>query len=221
MHPFYLHDVRDSKGAETSMTDGSVQIHPAHSPMPPSRSSQAAADYAGSPPLIAGESAGGYEALLARVTNALNPADALEEVWIRDIVDLVWEVFRLRRLRAGLMAAAAHEGLAELLGPLLRDCNVKALADGWAAREPKAVAQVEAALAGAGFTLDHVAARTFSLKLFDFERIDRMLTVAEQRRAAALRELDRHREEFSQRLRRSLAPIEEDEFDDDEEARPA
>jgi hypothetical protein len=85
------------------------------------------------------------------------------------------------------------------------------------------VAKVEQALAGAGFTMDHIAARTFSLRLFDFERIERMLTVAEQRRAAALRELDRHHEDFSQRLRRSLVPIEDDEFDelDDDEEAPA
>jgi hypothetical protein len=161
--------------------------------------------------------------LLARVANALRPADALEEVWVRDIVDLIWEVFRLRRLKAGLIAAAAHEGVAELLSPLMRDCNVKALAEGWAARDAKSVDKVNEALAGAGFTLDHVAARTFALRLFDFERIERMLTVAEQRRAAALRELDRHRDDYAQRLRRSLQAIEDDEFDelDDDEEAPA
>ena len=173
-------------------------------PTPAQAAGQESAGQAGAPPLIAGESAGGYERLLARVSNALNPTDALEEVWIRDIVDLVWEVSRLRRLKTGLMAAAAHEGLAELIGTLIRDCNVKALAEGWAAREGKAVEKVEAALAGAGFTLDHVAARTFVARLYDFERIDRMLTAAEQRRAAALRELDRHRSDYAQQLRRGF-----------------
>jgi hypothetical protein len=155
-------------------------------PLP--RSPHDALGHPGAPPLIAGESAAAYEALLARVSNALNPADALEEIWIRDVVDLVWEVFRLRRLRAGLMKAAA--------------------------REPQAVAKVEAALGSAGFGMDHVAARTFSLRLFEFERIDRMLHLAEQRRAAALRELDRHRDNFSHRLRQALEPIEEEEFEE-------
>jgi len=175
----------------------------------PTEAGQASAGQAGAPPVIADESAAAYQQLLARVSTALNPTDALEEAWIRDIVDLVWEVNRLRRLKTGLMAAAAHEGLAGLLGPLLPDCNVKALAEGWAARDGKAVEKVEAALAGAGFTLDHVAARTFAARLYDFERIDRMLTAAEQRRAAALRELDRHRSDFAQQLRRGFAPSEE------------
>jgi len=183
----------------------------AERPEPRKPAGQESAGQAGAPPVIAGENAAGYERLLARVSHALNPSDALEEVWIRDIVELVWEVNRLRRLKTGLMAAAAHEGLAALLAPLLPDCNVKALAEGWATRDGKAVEKVEAALAGAGFTLDHVAARTFAARLYDFERIDRMLTVAEQRRAAALRELDHHRSDYAQRLRRGFEAIEQGE----------
>ena len=40
----------------------------------------AAAGPAGPPPLLAGESAADYDALLTRIANALQPADALEEI---------------------------------------------------------------------------------------------------------------------------------------------
>jgi hypothetical protein len=46
----------------------------------------------------------------------------------------------------------------------------------------------------------------------NFERIDRMCMTAEARRDAALREIDRHREGFGQRLRRAINHVEDAEF---------
>ena len=66
---------------------------------------------AGPPPLIAGESAPAYQEMLAHVAGALNPSDMLEHMWVRDVVDLAWEVFRLRRQKANLMAAARFDGM--------------------------------------------------------------------------------------------------------------
>ena len=68
------------------------------------------------PPLIEGEDAASYDDLLTRISGTLKPADILEEIWVRDVVDLVWDAFRLRRLKAHLLTAAAHEGVAKLSG---------------------------------------------------------------------------------------------------------
>ena len=84
---------------------------------PPARPS--AVPFLAPPPLIEGEDAAAYDDLLARISGTLKPADILEEIWVRDVVDLVWDAFRLRRLKAHLLAAAAHEGMAKLIGPLL------------------------------------------------------------------------------------------------------
>jgi hypothetical protein len=180
-------------------------------PMPSGGPHQQTAAFAGPPPLIAGERAAGYDELLARVCETLQPSDVLEHIWTRDIVDLAWEVFRLRRLKADLMSAAAYEGMVRLLEPLV---DLPALAaKGWARREETNVRKVEAALANAGLTMDAVAARTFSARIGDFERIDRMTMAAEARRNAALHELDRHRASFALRLRRSLQAAEDGEFE--------
>jgi hypothetical protein len=165
---------------------------------------------AGAPPLIEGESPAGYDELLARICETLQPSDVLEHIWMRDIVDLTWEAFRLRRLKANLMSAAAHEGMAEVLRPLVD--SPEQLARSWARRSERAVRNVEAALAQAGSGMDAVAARTFSARIGDFERIERMLTAAEARRNAALRELDRHRASFALRLRRTVQAAEEAEL---------
>src|SRR5216684_15554 len=162
---------------------------------------------AAAPPLIAAEQQSAYDELLARVTETLKPADVLEHVFIRDIVDLVWEVLRLRRLKANLMATAAQAGVARLLAPLL-DEPERAARD-FAARRPGSTEQVEAALAQAGFGADHVAAASFSACLFDFERLERMTAAAEARRNAALYQLDVHRASLAMRLRRRLAELED------------
>jgi hypothetical protein len=169
----------------------------------------AAVGPAGPPPLIEGESAADYDALLARIANALQPADVLEEIWIRDVVDLSWEVFRLRRLKAQLMAANAHQGMAELLKPLFaNETEAREVAKKWAARDDDAMHRVARAMEKAGFTMEQVAAQTFDTNLFGLERIDRLLVSAEARRAAALQELDRHRANFALRLRGALRAIE-------------
>ena len=174
-------------------------------PIPSHGPSQQTAAFAGPPPLIAGERAAGYDELLARVCETLQPSDVLEHIWVRDIVDLVWEVYRLRRLKADLMSAAAHEGMTQLLRPLL-DYPGDA-ARGWARRDESSVQRVEATLAAAGLTMDHIAAATFAVRIGDFERIERMTASAEGRRNSALHELDLHRASFALRLRRALEQV--------------
>ncbi len=73
----------------------------------------------GPPALIDGEDPAAYDELLARVSGAVKPSDILEEIWVRDVVDLVWGALRLRRLKADLIAANARK-LGHIVIPL---CN--------------------------------------------------------------------------------------------------
>jgi hypothetical protein len=63
----------------------------------------------GSPPLLQGEDIAAYNQLLDRFSAALNPTDIFEEIWLREIVDLVWDATRLRRLKVSLLNARAHD----------------------------------------------------------------------------------------------------------------
>jgi hypothetical protein len=179
---------------------------------PPARPGAALAFFA-PPPLIEGEDAGAYDDLLARISGALKPSDILEEIWVRDVVDLTWDAFRLRRLKAKLLTATAHEGMAATLRPLVDWDRAHQLAWKWAARDKTAVATVETTLASAGVTMDGVMARTLSLQISDIERIDRMESMAESRRNFILREIERHRESFARTLRRALEDVEDAEFE--------
>ena len=163
----------------------------------------------GPPPLFEAEDTAAYDELLVRISGTVKPADIFEEIWVRDIVDLVWEAFRLRRLKANLMTAVAHKGLREILEPLIGWTDARNLAEAWAARERSAIKQADELLASAGLTMDAVMAQSLSLKLNDIERIDRMIAAAEMRRNAILREIDRHRTTWGQELRRAAQQAEE------------
>src|SRR5262245_54185822 len=59
----------------------------------------------GKPPLLLHEDENLYFTLLNRIADAIQPTD-LEWLWVKDFVDLSWEVMRLRRLKAALLNRA-------------------------------------------------------------------------------------------------------------------
>ena len=166
----------------------------------------------GPPALLEGEDLADYRRLEASVRAAVTPRDVLEEIWTRDFVDLFWETLRLRRLKAKLMRAAAHDGLRKVLQPLVSYLELLHLVEAWAQRDLEAVARVNALLAQAGLGPEAIAAQTLLAHLDAFERIDHMIMQTEARRNMVLREIDRHRDVLARRLREISATIEDAEF---------
>jgi hypothetical protein len=163
-------------------------------------------------PLLEGEDASAYEALKRQIRSAVAPNDIIEEIWVRDVLDLLWETMRLRRLKAKLMRAAAHEGLDKLLRPLTEIFGHQVLISGWARRDRESVKEVNALLKQAGLDQEAIAAQTLAVKLDAFERIDHMIMQTEARRNMILREIDRHRDALARRLREASAMIEDARF---------
>jgi hypothetical protein len=69
----------------------------------------------GSPVLLAGEDDAAYHELLSRVRTAINPVDIIDEMFIRDVVSLEWEVLRWRRLKSSLMQTRGLGALEQFL----------------------------------------------------------------------------------------------------------
>jgi hypothetical protein len=166
----------------------------------------------GPPPLFDGEDTTIYDQLLTQVSTTVMPEDIFEDIWVRDVVDLTIEVFRLRRLKANLMKVNAYKGLSETLAPLVGRSQAETLADGWAARKSDVVEEVNKTLTSAGLSNECILAQTFSLKVNDIERIEHMMALAEARRNATLREIDRHRQTLGQKLRRAAQQLEDGQF---------
>jgi hypothetical protein len=66
-------------------------------------------NFFGPPPLLDGEDPAAYDDLLSRVSGAVKPADIIEEMWVGDVVNLTWEVQRLRQLKAKLLNVNAQD----------------------------------------------------------------------------------------------------------------
>jgi hypothetical protein len=66
-------------------------------------------------PLLPGEKQADYADVAVRIVRAASPRDAVEEFLVRDVIDLTWEVFRLRRARSGMLKASMSAGVCEIL----------------------------------------------------------------------------------------------------------
>jgi hypothetical protein len=202
----------------------------------PARTSQAVNRLAifGPPPLLKGEDAAAYNDLLMRVSGHLKPSDIFEEIWVREIVDLIWESLRWRRHLASFLATAIPRVLERILKPIAqnqpevpRDSSFigklraaeaslnagSTLAAAWAVGDRAAIERVNALLASAGLTMDNVIAQATASELDKIERFNRLIASAEGRRNALLREIEHHRAPFAQRLRSEVHNIENAEFE--------
>ena len=143
------------------------------------------------------------------------PRDAIEEFLIRDMIDLTWEILRIRRVKAGILRASVADGVSKVLAGVGHSYMERdTLSQGWAAGDDRARKKVEAILTNAGMTIDEVTAKTLESKLDSYERLDRMLASLEARRNNALREIDRHRAALGGVVRRSIEEIEDADFRD-------
>src|SRR5260370_6455681 len=95
-----------------------------------------------------------YEEIFARISAVVKPADFLEEIWVRDVVALVWEAFRLRRLKTCLLETAAPRGLARGFSSFLPHATVNEIAARWARRDGERVKQVEGLLHQTRLTME-------------------------------------------------------------------
>jgi hypothetical protein len=87
------------------------------------------------------------------------------------------------------------------------------LVDRYARREPDAVTLVDKLVTEAGESMEVFMAQALAKKLGKTERIDRQITIAEGRRNASLREIDRRRAVLGQALRRAVQEIADHQFE--------
>jgi hypothetical protein len=163
----------------------------------------------GAPPIVPGESEANYRSLYQQLRHAVEPADPIEELWVRDVTDLYWETQRFRRLKAKLMTVAVDRAVqGEHYHPLPYGNTPTHV---WARSEPAALEEVEEKLAAAGLDGVAISAQVLLTRLGDFEQLERMIMQTEARRAAALREIDRRRAAFAERLRDAIEEVAVDE----------
>ena len=90
-------------------------------------------------PLLPGEKQADYDGVAVRVVKAAKPRDTIEEFLVRDVVDLTWEILRLRRVKAGMLRVSMRFGVqAVLVSVGRRNPESEKLADSWIAGDENA-----------------------------------------------------------------------------------
>ena len=141
----------------------------------PSSKAVARVTFFGPPPILPEEDLKAYGQLLASVTAHVKPTSIIEEIWVRDVVDLTWEILRWRRIKMGLVS--------------------------------------QRIAADQSISMDAAFNSAFIRELTSLERIDRLAALAESRRNAVLREIERHRAVFAQLLRDKVQDVQDAEFE--------
>jgi hypothetical protein len=150
----------------------------------------------GEPPVLASEDPNRYTKLALQIANAVGPEDVIQWLLIKDVLDLTWEILRLRRVKRDLIELGRDRVRNQMRDQLSKDFKDDK-------QNPKL---------NEFFNTDRMTARAFLITLPDYERIDTLLSAAEGRRAATLREIDRRHDGVASRLRSASDEIIDGEF---------
>ena len=142
----------------------------------------------GEPSILNSEDPKRYLKLAVQFANDVRPNDFIEWFLVKDVLDLTWEILRLRQMKAECVEITRDQ----LVEGWLKAANIKAANFDVNKTSP----ELKAFLNGGRIT-----ARAFLGALPYYERIEYLLAGAEGRRAAVLREIDRRRDSLAFRMR--------------------
>jgi hypothetical protein len=170
----------------------------------------------GPSPVVTGEDANAYNALLTQVSRDVQPSNTVERIWVREVVDDTWELLRFRRAVTNLISNEIPFYLRRVLAPIaarsIDSYWMDDIVKKWEERKLSAISSVKDLLASKWKTLDAVIAITLADKLDTVERLEHLITIAKGRRDATLREIDRRRAALGQILRDKVREVEDAEF---------
>jgi hypothetical protein len=149
-------------------------------------------------PLFYEENRKDYNQFASLLIEQLRPTNILEEIWVKDYTYWYWEAQRLSRFKQKLFYTAVEDSVARVISPFLPTIRLKC--DSWHGVGQVALAEVEKLLGDAGLDREAIYAQILADKLDVIERIDLMIFRAEQRRNAALHDLERWRQGVTERL---------------------
>jgi hypothetical protein len=139
-----------------------------------------------------------YWKCMERVVKCVEPQDIIEWLWIKDIVDLSWEILRLRRLKIDLVEIDREDQNAII--EWQRE-HPDEHYDDFFGRTPPTPAEIEDHKNEPLLDTEADSAKLLFEHIEAYERIEKLLTSAELRRDRILRELELRRDHMGQRLR--------------------
>jgi hypothetical protein len=160
------------------------------------------ADIFGPPPVLSTENRQAYDELVTQLVLQWKPQNITEWMFVRDIADISWEIFRHRGAIANLFPISFKTALRAVLTDALPEegCKpwfdryeaAKGLAQAWF-EGPQEQEKVKAQLAKYGVSPEAIVAQTYVLRRDELDKLYRLLAVAEARRIAITRNFNEYR----------------------------
>lgn len=163
-------------------------------------------------PLLPGEDHDAYSRLLSTIAAAVEPTDAIDWMYLKDVVDLAWEITRLHRWKVEIIKTGCPTARQELFETLLaNDTSALELSDKartmsakYASADEKVVSEMRGKMTQQGFTEESVLAVAFAKRIDILDVIENMLASAQRRRTGLLNEIERRRKAFGHKLSRVI-----------------
>ena len=161
-------------------------------------------------PIMEGEDPAAYAGLLAEVRRQAAPKDIIEEIYVRDIVDLTWELLRARKIKVALL----HKGQVRAVQQFLNSGNRVQFdyedKKNISAALAKGLSHAVSMLNKSGITVQEINAHAFSLEREALQLIDQNMVQVEARRNFTIREIEKRRSSLAERMASSLNEVEAD-----------
>ncbi|MBR1232856.1 hypothetical protein [Bradyrhizobium sp. AUGA SZCCT0182] len=163
------------------------------------------------PTLLGSESEREYLALREGIAKEIKPKGQIEWMFLDDILEILWEILRLRRYRTLIICNTIPAAVQSLLKQLTFEpdfiTNTQVEADAIAMakayfQDAKAKKKFMEILGRVGFDERALEAEAFRLAMSDLERLDKMLSALERRRNKALRFIAEYRRSLATQIQR-------------------
>ena len=180
------------------------------------------AEFLDDPPIAGDETLEDYNNFFAAIVAGVRPADSIDWLYVKDVVDLSWQIRRERKVLVGVVRWLQTEVVRDLLkatadpsDPLAAACyrifHASDYAQAWAS-DPAARKEIDARLAAKGYPPSAVLAEAYRRGAADIDAIDRRIASYESRRVAIVREIERRRERLARDLDNASSSIIDGEF---------
>jgi hypothetical protein len=177
--------------------------------------------FLGGAPLVGDETQEQYDAFRATILSQVSEPDVINELYLQDVVDLSWQIFRERRMKADVVLIFQQRVVERLLRtthsnpekPYERQDYVYRIAAAgpeaqlWLGNED-ARKRIDAELERRGFSPDIVLAFAKLEGRMELDAIEHRIAFYEMRRMAAYNAIERRNEEAAEQLKRAARMIE-------------
>ena len=163
----------------------------------------------GGPRLLQGENPQEFDQLYERITQATGPLDPFEEIYVDDLVTLLWERRRLLDYKCVLMKTNYSKGLRSLLAPIISDEeDLNNLISKVAQGDPKKTRELHKLLQKHQLSEKDIVAHTFNMQSQCIEFLDSQFARNEYFRNKILKEITHHRANLGALLRKEAERLE-------------